>query len=149
MPRSIDEALLTAISSLNLALAAGITVLVLLLMIQRQRRPLKILIAAFYLLMSYGLMTGWLARSGMMLHVPWLLYSTYVASFIHGPVMYLYARDDDASILDIAFEVGFNSKTTFNTLFSRATGLTPKEFRRKSVKTGKEAPKKPEKRSIL
>ena len=34
------------------------------------------------------------------------------------------------SILQLAFEGGFNSKTTFNTLFKNATGLTPTQFRR-------------------
>lgn len=36
---------------------------------------------------------------------------------------------DHLSILGIAFESGFNSKTTFNTAFKKATGLSPKEFR--------------------
>jgi AraC-like DNA-binding protein len=33
------------------------------------------------------------------------------------------------SILDIAFEAGFNSKSSFNTLFRNATGKTPQQFR--------------------
>jgi len=36
------------------------------------------------------------------------------------------------SILGVAFEAGFNSKTTFNTAFKKATGLSPKEFRQKA-----------------
>jgi AraC-like DNA-binding protein len=32
-------------------------------------------------------------------------------------------------ILAIAFETGFNSKTSFNTLFKKHTGLSPSEFR--------------------
>ncbi|MFZ5630563.1 MAG: helix-turn-helix domain-containing protein [Spirochaetota bacterium] len=38
-------------------------------------------------------------------------------------------RDKDASIIQIAFSVGFNSKTTFNRTFKQQTGLTPSEFR--------------------
>ncbi|HET6450946.1 MAG TPA: helix-turn-helix domain-containing protein [Spirochaetia bacterium] len=33
--------------------------------------------------------------------------------------------------MDVAFQVGFNSKTTFNSFFAQDTGMTPKEFRRK------------------
>jgi AraC-like DNA-binding protein len=33
------------------------------------------------------------------------------------------------TILDIAFEAGFNSKATFNAAFKELTGLTPKQFR--------------------
>jgi AraC-like DNA-binding protein len=37
----------------------------------------------------------------------------------------------DRSILEIAFENGFNSKSSFNTLFSKAYGMTPRECRRR------------------
>jgi len=36
------------------------------------------------------------------------------------------------TILAIAFDAGFNSKTTFNAIFKNQTGLTPSEFRDKS-----------------
>lgn len=42
------------------------------------------------------------------------------------------------SILGIAFESGFNSKSTFNKIFKEETGLTPSEFK-KSESTGKES----------
>ena len=35
------------------------------------------------------------------------------------------------TILSVGFEAGFNSKTTFNTVFKKFTGLTPTEFREK------------------
>lgn len=38
------------------------------------------------------------------------------------------------TVLEIAFESGFNSKTTFNNLFRAETGLTPTEFRRRAEK---------------
>ena len=35
------------------------------------------------------------------------------------------------TILSVGFEAGFNSKTTFNTVFKKFTGLTPTDFRQK------------------
>lgn len=36
------------------------------------------------------------------------------------------------SLLGIGFEVGFNSKTVFNTTFKKVTGKTPSEFKKSS-----------------
>ncbi len=41
---------------------------------------------------------------------------------------------DEYTVLRIAFEAGFNSKTVFNTMFKKITGLTPSEFRKKTVR---------------
>lgn len=41
-------------------------------------------------------------------------------------------RNNNLSILGIAFESGFNSKTSFNITFKKFTDLTPSEFRKKS-----------------
>lgn len=41
------------------------------------------------------------------------------------------------SILGIAFEAGFNSKTAFNTTFKKHTGLSPKAFREQCGNSGK------------
>jgi AraC-like DNA-binding protein len=38
--------------------------------------------------------------------------------------------DSKLSILGIAYESGFNSKTAFNTTFKKVTGLTPSEFKK-------------------
>ena len=38
-------------------------------------------------------------------------------------------NNNNYTILSVGFEAGFNSKTTFNTVFKKFTGLTPTEFR--------------------
>jgi AraC-like DNA-binding protein len=38
------------------------------------------------------------------------------------------------TVLEILYETGFNSKSTFNNIFKKMTGLTPTEFRRQNVK---------------
>jgi AraC-like DNA-binding protein len=42
-------------------------------------------------------------------------------------------RDSGRTILDIAFEAGFNTKTAFNKVFKKQTGMTPSEFRQKAL----------------
>jgi AraC-like DNA-binding protein len=39
------------------------------------------------------------------------------------------AREADKTVLQIALEVGFNSKSTFNSAFRRHVGMTPTEYR--------------------
>ncbi len=43
------------------------------------------------------------------------------------------------TITSVALAVGFNSNTAFSTIFSRTTGITPKEYRIKMSKCGKTA----------
>jgi AraC-like DNA-binding protein len=38
-------------------------------------------------------------------------------------------KNQNFTILSVAFDAGFNSKTTFNTVFKKFTGLTPSEYR--------------------
>lgn len=45
----------------------------------------------------------------------------------------LMQSDNKYSILGIAFESGFNSKTTFNNTFKKITGVTPSEFKENSA----------------
>jgi AraC-like DNA-binding protein len=40
------------------------------------------------------------------------------------------SRDDKLTVLEVMFQVGFNSKSSFNTAFKKETGQTPTEFRK-------------------
>lgn len=52
----------------------------------------------------------------------------YVNSFRVEAVQEALSRSHAASVLDIAFDCGFNSKSAFYTSFKRQTGLTPKAY---------------------
>jgi AraC-like DNA-binding protein len=39
-------------------------------------------------------------------------------------------KDKKLTILEVLYQVGFNSKSSFNTQFKKKTGLSPSEFRR-------------------
>jgi AraC-like DNA-binding protein len=38
--------------------------------------------------------------------------------------------DKKITVLEVLYEVGFNSKSSFNTVFKKQTGLTPSEFKK-------------------
>jgi AraC-like DNA-binding protein len=42
-------------------------------------------------------------------------------------------KDKKITILEVLYEVGFNSKSSFNTVFKKHTGLTPLEFKKKHL----------------
>jgi AraC-like DNA-binding protein len=42
-------------------------------------------------------------------------------------------QDEDKTILDIAFDSGFNTKTSFNRVFKKITKLTPSQYRNQSL----------------
>ena len=43
----------------------------------------------------------------------------------------LFREDSSKKVLEVAFECGFNSKTTFNSAFKKFTGITPSIFKKK------------------
>ena len=42
-------------------------------------------------------------------------------------------KDPRITVQEVLYEVGFNSKSSFNTLFKKQTGLTPSEFKKKQA----------------
>jgi len=52
----------------------------------------------------------------------------------HAKIILADKSNRSKTILQIAFECGFNSKTTFNNLFREETEVTPTEFRRRAEK---------------
>lgn len=52
----------------------------------------------------------------------------------------LLLADMRARVLDIAFQAGFNAKSTFNDAFKKSVGMTPTEYRRKNRSPDKDVP---------
>ena len=46
------------------------------------------------------------------------------------------SNDDQLTVLEVMYEVGFNSKSSFNTAFKKETGKTPSQFRKSIGKIG-------------
>jgi|GEM_PF-2270545 len=65
-----------------------------------------------------------------------LNFYTYINRFRADEVVEIMKQDIDKrkNVLNIAFDAGFKSKTTFNTFFKKHTGLTPSEFRKQLEK---------------
>jgi AraC-like DNA-binding protein len=58
-------------------------------------------------------------------------FRNYINSLRIDEAKRMLENDASSSILDIALSCGFNSKSTFNAAFSRHTGASPSEWRRK------------------
>ena len=59
-------------------------------------------------------------------------FSTFVNQFRIDEAKKILSENPDASILNTAYIVGFNSKSAFNRAFLKLTGCTPREFRTKT-----------------
>jgi AraC-like DNA-binding protein len=49
-----------------------------------------------------------------------------------GEACQLLAGHNDKSVLDVALDSGFSSKSSFNASFKKHTGMTPSEYRKTS-----------------
>jgi AraC-like DNA-binding protein len=45
------------------------------------------------------------------------------------------SKKRELKILAVAYDAGFNSKTSFNTLFKKHTGLSPSEYREREIES--------------
>jgi YesN/AraC family two-component response regulator len=59
-------------------------------------------------------------------------FNTYINGFrvAHFKKLLTDSGNANISLIGLAYESGFNSKTVFNTVFKKETGLTPKEFQK-------------------
>lgn len=57
----------------------------------------------------------------------------YINQLRLAEVQRQFRQPGEKSILEIAFAAGFNSKSTFNSLFKASTGLTPSQYQRQQV----------------
>lgn len=60
-------------------------------------------------------------------------FNKYVNQFRIDEAKVMLIKEPERSVLSIAYEVGFNSKSSFYDAFSRFTGKVPKEFRRDNI----------------
>jgi AraC-like DNA-binding protein len=58
-----------------------------------------------------------------------LNYNDFINKFRINYALEMIKKEKSKKILEIAYECGFNSKTTFNTAFKKFTGVTPSQFR--------------------
>jgi AraC-like DNA-binding protein len=58
-------------------------------------------------------------------------FRTFINRYRLDEARELLVTQPEKPILEIAFSVGFNSKTSFNTLFVKETGTSPREYRKK------------------
>ncbi|MEM7184106.1 MAG: helix-turn-helix transcriptional regulator [Spirochaetota bacterium] len=56
----------------------------------------------------------------------------YINEFRIQEAMLVLKQEPELNILNVAYKVGFNSKSSFNTTFKKITGKTPSEFRKSS-----------------
>ena len=59
-----------------------------------------------------------------------LNFNEYINQYRISDAKKLIMQNEKVNILEITYEVGFNSKSTFNTWFKKITGLTPSEFKK-------------------
>jgi AraC-like DNA-binding protein len=62
-------------------------------------------------------------------------FACYVNEFRIRNACELLINNSEKSVTDIALESGFSSKSSFNTIFKKQTGLTPSEYRKCSGAT--------------
>jgi AraC-like DNA-binding protein len=56
-------------------------------------------------------------------------FRVYLNSYRVKEAMVLLCEKPDLSIIEVAFAIGFNSKSSFNDAFLKSTGLTPRSYR--------------------
>jgi AraC-like DNA-binding protein len=57
-------------------------------------------------------------------------FASYINEYRVGEACQLLVGDNDKSVLDVALDSGFSSKSSFNASFKKHTGMTPSEYRK-------------------
>src|SRR5688572_12013585 len=57
-------------------------------------------------------------------------FASFINEYRVGEACQLLAGDNDKSVLEIALDSGFSSKSSFNATFKKHTGMTPSEYRK-------------------
>ena len=60
-------------------------------------------------------------------------FNAFLNSFRIAEARTLLVEEPEKTIISIAFDVGFNTKSAFNDQFSRHTGMTPAQYRKKNL----------------
>ncbi len=61
-------------------------------------------------------------------------FNTFINQYRIDEAQKLLIRDPERSVISVAYDVGFNSKSSFYDAFSRYTGVTPQAYRKKLLK---------------
>jgi AraC-like DNA-binding protein len=59
-------------------------------------------------------------------------FRNYLNSFRVREAQNLLHEKPDMSVIEIAFSIGFNSKSSFNDAFLKTTGVSPRDYRSKT-----------------
>ena len=61
-------------------------------------------------------------------------FSTYINRYRISEAKHILLQEPDRTVLSIAFDVGFNNKSSFYEAFSKFTGKSPQRYRKEKIR---------------